>query len=64
MGARQLHVVVENPDGIGTGIAAITLDGAAVQSNRLRLDPGFPGEHEVTVRLGITRGGRQDLGTA
>jgi cyclic beta-1,2-glucan synthetase len=64
MGAQRLHVVVVNPDGIGTGIAAITLDGAVIHSNRLRLNPELPGEHEVTVRLGAVRGARQGPDTA
>jgi cellobiose phosphorylase len=61
MGAQHLHVVVANPDGIGTGIAAITLDGVVVHANLLQLDPDLPGDHEVTVRLGVTRGARQGL---
>jgi cyclic beta-1,2-glucan synthetase len=52
MGARRLHVVVENPDAVGRGVAAVTLDGASLDSNRIGLDPSTAGEHEVHVRLG------------
>jgi cyclic beta-1,2-glucan synthetase len=52
LGAQRIHVIVENPDAVGTGVAAVTLDGAPLDSNRVRLDPGIAGEHEVRVRLG------------
>jgi cellobiose phosphorylase len=55
MGAQRVHVVVENPDLLGKGIAAITLDGAPLDSNRIHLDPSATGEHEVNVRLGKGR---------
>jgi cyclic beta-1,2-glucan synthetase len=51
-GAQQLHIVVENPDRVSTGIAAMTLDGAALDAHRIRLDPTATGVHEVRVRLG------------
>jgi cyclic beta-1,2-glucan synthetase len=52
MGAQRVHVVVDNPDAVGRGIATITLDGAPLGSNWIRLDPNTTGEHEVRVRLG------------
>jgi cyclic beta-1,2-glucan synthetase len=52
LGAQQIHVVVENPEGVSTGVARITLDGTELQSNRIGLDPSVAGEHEVHVRLG------------
>ena len=55
MGAQQLHVVVENPDAVGSGVATVTLDGAPLDSNRIHLDPSVTGEHEVRVRLGKGR---------
>jgi cyclic beta-1,2-glucan synthetase len=64
IGVQQLHVVVTNPDSVSTGVAAITLDGAAVHSNRLQLDPGLREEHEVNVRLGAAREARQALDSA
>ncbi len=54
-GARSVHVVVDNPDAVDRGVAAITLDGVLLDSNRLRLDRSLPGRHEVTVRLGNAR---------
>ncbi len=52
MGEQRVHIVVENPDAAGRGVAAVTLDGARLDSNRVRLDPTIAGEHEVRVRLG------------
>ena len=48
MGARAIHVVVENPDAVGRGVAAITLDGAPLDSNRIRLDPRTAGDTRST----------------
>ena len=55
IGAQEVHVVVENPDGVARGIATVTLDGARLDSNRIHLDPSVTGEHEVYVRLGSGR---------
>ena len=55
VGAQHVHVVVENPDGVGRGVATVTLDGARLDSNRIHLDPSVTGEHEVHVRLGKGR---------
>jgi cyclic beta-1,2-glucan synthetase len=55
LGARSVHVVVDNPDAVDRGVAAITLDGVPLGSNRLCLDPSVPGQHEVHVRLGKGR---------
>jgi cyclic beta-1,2-glucan synthetase len=52
MGARELHVVVVNPDAVGRGVAAMTLDGELLDSNRIHLDPKVSAQHEVRVRLG------------
>ena len=52
MGTQQLHVVVENPDAVGRGIAVVTLNGARSDSNRIHLDPSVLDTHEVYVRLG------------
>ena len=52
MGAQRVHIVVDNPDAVGRGIAAIALDGVPLGSNWIRLDPSTTGEHEVRVRLG------------
>ncbi len=56
VGARQVHVVVENPDGVARGVATITLDGTPLVSNRVPLDPSVAGDHEVYVRLGESHG--------
>lgn len=55
LGAAEIHVVVENPDAVSSGIASITLDGAPLASNRVVLDEGAQGRHEVRVRLGVAR---------
>jgi hypothetical protein len=47
-----VHVVVENPDGVASGVASITLDGAPLASHRVSLDPETAGTHEVHVQLG------------
>ena len=60
LGAQRVHVVVENPDGVGHGVATITLDGTPLDSNRIHVDPDATGEHEVRVRLGQKRGARHD----
>jgi cyclic beta-1,2-glucan synthetase len=55
LGARSVHVVVDNPDAVGRGVTTITLDGVPLDSNRLCLDPSVRGQHEVAVRLGKGR---------
>ena len=52
IGRQRVHVVVANPDHVASGIAAITLDGSALASNRVHLDPSVAGMHEVHVQLG------------
>jgi cyclic beta-1,2-glucan synthetase len=52
LGKQTLHVVVENPDSVASGVATVSLDGARLESSRIPLDPNTPGEHEVRVRLG------------
>jgi cyclic beta-1,2-glucan synthetase len=52
IGTQRVHVVVENPEAVSKGVLAITLDGAPLDSNRIRLDANATGEHEVSVRLG------------
>jgi cyclic beta-1,2-glucan synthetase len=52
-GSARYRIVVDNPDGTGSGIRTATLDGAVVDARPLRLtlvDDG--GAHEVQVRLG------------
>ncbi len=51
-GAQRVHVVVENPDGVASGIAMITLDGVVLDSNRIVVDSSRTGTREVRVRLG------------
>jgi cyclic beta-1,2-glucan synthetase len=49
----QYEILVENPDGVSRGIAAVTVDGAAVEERPLRLkmlDDGVT--HHVLMRLG------------
>ena len=51
-GAGEIHVVVENPDAVSSGVAEVTLDGTPVASNRIVLESRAEGRHEVRVRLG------------
>jgi cyclic beta-1,2-glucan synthetase len=55
LGKQRVHIVVDNPDRVASGVAAMTLDGAPLDSNRIHLDPDVPdvkNVHEVRVRLG------------
>jgi cyclic beta-1,2-glucan synthetase len=54
VGKQQIHVTVDNPDGVGHGAIAITLDGTPVEGNRIHVDPSTAGggQREVAVRLG------------
>jgi cyclic beta-1,2-glucan synthetase len=55
IGSREVHVVVENPDAAGNGVAAMTLDGITLDPARHRVDMSKSnGESsiEVRVRLG------------
>jgi cyclic beta-1,2-glucan synthetase len=54
IGEQRLHIVIENPDRVSTGVAAVTLDGATLDSNRISVDPSSTRAHEVHVRLGST----------
>ncbi len=55
LGRQRVHVTIDNPDHVATGIALLTLDGAPASSNRIELDPEVSGTHEVQVRLGVAR---------
>ena len=52
VGKRAVHIVVENPDKVTTGVATMTLDGRELETKRIELDATTPGTHEVRVRLG------------
>jgi cyclic beta-1,2-glucan synthetase len=52
IGRQRVHIVVENPDRVATGVASMTLDGVALESNQVHLDPSQSDMHEVHVRLG------------
>jgi cyclic beta-1,2-glucan synthetase len=52
LGGQEVHVVVDNPDAVGGGVAEASLDGAPLDSGRIPLDPGGLGKHEVHIRLG------------
>ena len=45
-------IVVDNRDGVASGVASMTLDGASLASHRIALDPDVAGTHEVRVVLG------------
>ncbi len=51
-GKQEIHVVVENPEAVSTGIAVLTVDGTIATSTRIPLDPGASNRREVLVRLG------------
>lgn len=55
LGERSVHIVVENPDKVAAGVAALTLDGDTLDENLISLDPNTKGAHEVNVRLGSPR---------
>jgi cyclic beta-1,2-glucan synthetase len=52
VGEQCLHVVVENPDRVATGVATMTLDGVLLDSNQVRVASSATGTREVRVRLG------------
>jgi cyclic beta-1,2-glucan synthetase len=52
MGDAQIHIVVDNPDAVSTGIAAFAVDDAPLDGNRVCIDPRATGVIEVRVRLG------------
>jgi cyclic beta-1,2-glucan synthetase len=55
VGAEEVHIVVENPNGVSSGVASVTVDGASLDSNRIRVDAAVrstKGSREVRVRLG------------
>ena len=52
MGEQSVHVVIENPDHVASGVATTTLDGAKLDSSLILLDPSARGTREVHVRLG------------
>ncbi|MDY6947125.1 MAG: hypothetical protein SXG53_15525 [Pseudomonadota bacterium] len=52
--SARYEIVVANPDGVSQGVAAITVDGAALPAGELRiqlLDDGAV--HRVELRLGV-----------
>ncbi|HEX7477198.1 MAG TPA: glucoamylase family protein [Polyangiales bacterium] len=50
---QTVHVVVDNPDGVASGVAWVTLDGVRQDSTLVCLKPGAPAAtHELRVRLG------------
>jgi cyclic beta-1,2-glucan synthetase len=61
-GSARYEIRVENPDGVGRGIAFATVDGSVVAERpfRLRL-AGDGGTHRIRVRLGDMLGGNENL---
>jgi len=58
IGEETVHVVVENPDGSGAGVASLTIDGVRSEPQSIRLGPrdsARGGPREVRVRLGMPR---------
>jgi cyclic beta-1,2-glucan synthetase len=52
LGRERIHVVVENPEGVATGVAMTTLDGEVLDANRIAFDATRTGTREVRVRMG------------
>jgi cyclic beta-1,2-glucan synthetase len=52
LAGRSIHIVVENPDHVASGIATMTLDGESVPSHSIVVTECALGTHEVRVRLG------------
>ncbi len=55
LNASRLHVIIENPDGVTSGVLAATLDGIPVDARGIEVERLEPGERELRVRLGIDR---------
>ncbi len=56
VGARKVHVVVENPEGVSGGVATMSLDGEPLSSDRIGVGQlAGDGVHELRVRLGPRR---------
>ncbi len=51
LGGQELHVKVENPDGVSSGVRSITVDGAD-SANPIEVAVGAPGTREVVIILG------------
>ena len=45
----EYHITVQNPQGVSSGIASVTLDGRPLPGNRI---PAISGTHEVSIVLG------------
>jgi cyclic beta-1,2-glucan synthetase len=52
IGDNEVHVIVENPEGVSSGVVSITLDGVPLDSSRIRIDSNARGLLEVRARLG------------
>ncbi len=51
IGAQELHVVVENPEGVSSGVRTVSVDGAS-SANLIDVAAGATGTREVRVVLG------------
>ena len=51
-GRAVYEIVVENPDHLERGVAAVTLDGKPVAGLEIPLDEEEGGRHRVVVRMG------------
>jgi cyclic beta-1,2-glucan synthetase len=62
LGSQRVHIIVDNPRGVASGVATMTLDGSVLASNRVALDPDVSGTHEVYVQLGseVVAGSRSE----
>ena len=55
-GDAELHVIVEDPDGVGKGVVSMSMDGVTLASTGALLEASTPGRHELKVRLGAPVG--------
>jgi len=52
VGDAQVHVTVNNPDGVSGGVIAMAVDGVALEGSRVIIDPRGARAIEIVVRLG------------
>ena len=58
-GQQVVHVVVENPDRVASGVATLAVDGARIAGNRIPPGPGRHGHPRGPGAAGVCRAGRR-----
>ncbi len=59
-----MHVIVENPEHVASGVASLTLDAVPLGSSRVVVDRSTAGTHEVRVRLGAGAVARREAASS